>query len=146
MPKSRAEFTAPEDPRFKETFFLVQATHFEKHQLWKEWHKSVDWQQEDAGYGQEIGTLADRPVVLSVFWVRINGRLVAFWELTSGVADYIMAENWFSQYCTPAKWDATRSAKCNASNFHLCIQAIEEENKTKPMRKRKKTKPVMTTA
>jgi len=130
MPKIRIRFAPPEDLRFKETFFLVEATGCEQHFLWSEWHKRVKWEEQGMGCTGQIGTLDRRPVMLTFFWARINGKLVGFWDSTSQVVDHKMIEKWLAENCTPPKCDnGTRSAQCDAMNFHHCIHAIQEANK-----------------
>lgn len=129
MPKIRIQFVPPQDPRFKETFFLVEASSFERQCLWKRRHDLTSWEDQNSGYMGQIGILARRPVVISVFWARINGRLVGFWESTSQVVDHEMIEKWFEKNCAPPKWDnGTRRARCDAMNFHFCMHAIQEAN------------------
>ncbi|MFZ2048766.1 MAG: hypothetical protein WAV25_00465 [Minisyncoccia bacterium] len=122
------DFSPPDDPRFKETFFLVEATHFERMCLGKrdEWE---GWEEQSSGYICQVGTLARRPVTVGVSWARIKGKLVGFWEAESQVVDYAMIEKWLDKYWSPPKWDGgTRNARCNAMNFHHCIHAIREAN------------------
>jgi hypothetical protein len=134
--KPRTILAQPEDKRFAETFFVVEATSFEKFCIWKEWHEQVIWEDEMRGCIGQIGTLARRPVTLSVFWARIEGRLVAFYESPSQVTDSIMVEKWLGLNCAPLKWDnGTRNARCDAQNFHLCIAAIREANEREPVAK-----------
>ncbi len=131
MAKRRFSFAPPQDKKFAETFFLVEATSFERHCLWMQYHRKVSWQNEMGCMGQ-IGVLGNRPVVLSVFWARIDGKLVGFWEMTSQVADFEMAKKWLSKNCTPPKWDnGRRVPQSNAENFHNCIDAIKEANARK---------------
>lgn len=117
----------PDDRRFKDTFFLVEASHFEKHILWKEWHGRVKWDQDTFGYMPQVGTLDNRPVMLSFWWARIEGKLVAFWKCESQVADHDLIEKWFNKHF-PAMLDSERRARTDANNFHICIHAIQEAN------------------
>lgn len=133
MPTPRIWIAPPQDQRFSETFFLVEASSCEKLYLWKEWHKRVKWEEQSSGCFGQVGKLSGRPVVISVFWAKIDGRLIGFWESTSQVVDYKMIEKWFSKNCVPPKWDGTRHARCDAMNFHLCIQAIREANSSEPV-------------
>lgn len=133
MPKPRITMAPPEDPRFKETFFLVEASSFEKQSLWERWNDLLVWEDQNRGCIGQVGILDDRSVVISVFWANIEGKLVAFWEPTSQVVDYKMIEEWFAQNCVPPKVDrGTRNARCNAMNFHSCIHAIREANESQP--------------
>lgn len=126
--------STPED-RLKETFFIVEATSFEQHSLWSNYakesdhrlynHKGLKWEQMD-GWMVTVGTLDDRPVCMSLSWVRIEGELVMFWYMCSQVTDSLMAEAWIDKYFT-GRWDGgTRSAGTDAQNFHHCIHAIRD--------------------
>ncbi len=129
MFKRKNEFAPPTDERFKETFFLVEASSFERNCLWMEWNNRVKWEQTSWCMGQ-IGTISRQPVTLSVLWVRIDGKLIGFWEPTSQVVDHKMIREWFAKNCVSPKWDnGTRHGRCNADNFYLCMRAIQEANK-----------------
>jgi hypothetical protein len=133
MTKPQIVLASPEDERFKKTFFLVEASSFEKHRLWEMWRERVSWEQDSMGCMGQIGVLDNRPVTLSIFWAQINGQLIGFWESPSQVTDSAMAERWFALNCMPPKWDkGTRNARCDAQNFHLCVQAIQEANEREP--------------
>lgn len=119
----------PQDERFKDTFFLVEATSFERLCLWNERGEQEVWEDQSIGYMVQVGTLDRRPVTIQIFWFRIDGRLVGFWDSPSQVVDHKMVEEWLDENCTPAKWDnRTRHARCDAMNFHLCIHAIRQAN------------------
>ncbi len=120
----------PVDRRFRNTFFFVEASSFEKHYLWKEWHEKVNWEQDHFGWSCPIGTLDRRPIHLTFFWARIEGKLVGFWECTSEVADHKLIERWLRKYCSPML-PGGREARVNANNFHICIQEIQRVNALK---------------
>lgn len=128
MPKSRLVIAPPEDERFKRTFFLVEASSFERLCLWQEWHKKVKWEPSILGCMGQIGTLDGLPVILNVFWVFIEGRLIGFWEFTSEVTDHRMAEKWFDTNCKIKRVRGLRRARCNAMNFSICMNAIRAAN------------------
>lgn len=129
MSKIKLVIAPPNDKRFKETFFLVEATSFERQCLWEKWNKKLNWKDQGMGCVGQIGTLAKLPVVICFFWAHIDGRQIAFWESTSRVTDSEMAKKWLEENCIPPKWDGgTRNSRCDAANFHLCIHAIQEAN------------------
>lgn len=122
------------ESRLKETFFVVEATSFEVHCLWQHHAEKSDnrifpavtWEQVNPGWVVTVGELDNRPVVLSLSWVRINDKLVMFWDQCSQVADSVMAEAWIDRHFT-TKWDrSSRDSKTDANNFHHCIHAIRE--------------------
>ncbi len=125
-----------EDPRFAETFFVVEASSFEKQKLWEE-NKArrkarkpfnqmyVEWEQGRSGVGICVGMLAEMPVNISVIWDKLDGKTICFWEAVSPVVDYRMIEKFFEKNCNP-KWDnGTRQARVNVDNFHHCLHAIK---------------------
>ena len=124
-PPARINPAPPDDERLGKTFFLVEATHFERIQLWEKWHDRVKWEEDSCGYCHEIGSVNDLPVVLHISFAHLDDRLVAFYESTSQVVDWKMIEGWLQEHCHPPKWDnGARPAKCDATNFGHCIDAI----------------------
>lgn len=119
-----------DDPRFNDTVFLVEANSFETHKLWEEIHdkQGIPWQQ-DSGVLLTIGCIdndEEKPVCVSFMWNRIDGQLVCFYEATSRYVDHEMVEAWLNEHCCP-KWDSgTRTARCDANNYHHCLHAIEQ--------------------
>jgi hypothetical protein len=113
-----------EDPRYRDTKYLVEATDNEVMGIWSRYAKDslyrwvgggkdlrvVEWVQTSPGYIKEIGELAEMPVAISLHWVWCNRILVCFWELTSQVCDYRMAEKWLEE-----KFPGV--PKSNSSNF-----------------------------
>src|SRR5579862_5164457 len=119
---SRVEkLPTPNDERFRKTFFLVEATAFEKDALWSQWQNKISWEHDASTWLGAVGTIAGRPIYVSVLWARIGNQLVAFWEPTGKVADYDIIAAWFAKHCNPPDWDNSRRTKCDAANFHQCI-------------------------
>ena len=125
------------DPRLKQTMFFVEATRFEQVTLWEKWHDSVwgveasilGWDEDCKGAIHQTGIIDQRPIWTAFFWAKIDGRLVCFYETTSPVADANQTEAWIKSIHFP-KWDSgSRSAFCDAMNFHHCIDAIRDMNK-----------------
>ena len=119
---------APPDERFKRTFFLVEATAFERRMLWSEWAKELEWVDEPIGWLHTIGMFARCPVVLSFTWSSIGGQLVVFWEPTSQVVDYRMIDLWLAKYCPTLQKNGSANTRCDAENFGSCIRAIHAAN------------------
>lgn len=126
MPTPRIWIAPPQDQRFKETFFLVESSDFERQCLRVEWNAEVKWEQQSDGCAGQVGILSRRPVVISVFWVKIDDRLVGFWQSTSEVVDYKMIDRWLEKNCRQP--GGGRTARCDAQNFHICVQVIREAN------------------
>ena len=120
------------ESRLKNTFFVVEATSFEKHCLWRNFAHNSDslfiknysfkWEQMD-GWMIRLGTLDNRPVNLDVSWVKINDQLVMFWDQCSQVTDYVMTEKWIDKH-----FKKNYDYKTDANNFHHCLHAIERLN------------------
>jgi hypothetical protein len=119
--------------RLKNTIFVVEATSFEVFSLWKEnaensfrRQNSVSWEQMD-GWIINVGELYGRPCNISTLWVRIEGQLVMFYYPCSQVADSAKTDKWIDEHFS-GRWDNnTRSARCDAMNFHMCLKAIQEK-------------------
>lgn len=50
----------------KDTFFLVEATSFEAHMVWSEWHESIPMEQDNIGFMEAIGEIDKRPVCINL--------------------------------------------------------------------------------
>lgn len=119
--------------KLDETVFLVEATNFEQFALWKMWspksdtqcYKRLDsWEQDQCGQWFTIGHLDNRPICISVTWAILNGKRVMFWDMTSQLQDYKMAEDFWEKHFH-GKWDnGRRKAMEDANNFHLCVDAV----------------------
>ena len=126
------------EERLKRTVMVVEATHAEQHFLWEEWSSEsrtsgapgrpkLHWEQVNPGYSTVLGMLDDMPVVLCIFWARIEGQWVLFWEMTSMVTDHRKAETWLENNLKPYPlYDHGRKARCDAMNFHHAVAAIQE--------------------
>lgn len=99
---------------------LVSATDFERHCLWVKnderphprfGGEKRPWVEEGMGFGQTIGTINDRPVFMTFSFATISGKRICFWELTSQLADYEMADRWIARNFPGVR-------KTNAMNFH----------------------------
>lgn len=126
----------------RETFFLVEATSFERQVLWErnsiqaldgkvelltasEHRHRVAWEQLNPGYHATVGQVDGRPVCVCVFFNRVGGRIVAFHETTSEVVDHAQVEAWLRKEFPSSRRDS--GMWCDAGNFHLCLHAIEKE-------------------
>ena len=125
--------------RLKLTKFVVNASSFEAQLLWEKFCKDAiqktdlnryEWEQQNPGCSQTIGELDGRPVCLSLFWNKINGIMILFYEATSQVVDHLMVEKWLKKNCCP-KYEHGREAHCNAENFHLALHYIDAKTKAK---------------
>ena len=84
-----------------------------------------DWEQLNPGFWEVVGHVAGEPVCVSVFWYKINGFMITFYEATSRMVDHEMVDKWMEQKCNP-KWDkGTRQAHCNAANFHHVLHYVQ---------------------
>ena len=121
------------------TVALIEATHNENHNLWLHYSKQgarcapamkeygtvpkLDWIQVNPGHWEQIGTLDKRPVCVSVFWARIDGYLVGFWDATSQVVDYEMVKVWLKKTFPDDVY------MTDATNFYNAIHHIREREK-----------------
>lgn len=114
------------EEKIAETFFLVEANSFETLVLWRENEKEGEfiWTEESLGFWQTVGFLKKRPICISMFWTIIGGKRIAFYEGTSVLVDHDMIEKWLEE-----TFHLSREKRCDAHNFHLCLDAIREINK-----------------
>ena len=120
---------------FKDVKFLVEATYHEQFVLWQDYfnkpkygRKAKSWKQVYTGHGLQIGTINKRPICVQIFYAILNGKKVMFYEGCSELVDHKMIKDWI-QYWTldNIKWDVDRWAHCDAQNFHLCLDGIEDD-------------------
>lgn len=127
----RFDHLPEDDKRFKSTVFCVEADSFARYALWKEQkehNKTVRWEQDSIGISPRIGEYAGYPIALEICWVKINGRLVLFYEQCSQFQFHPLSEEWLKLRCDP-KWDnGTRSAFTDANNFHHVLHHIRDLN------------------
>jgi hypothetical protein len=126
--------------RLKETLFVVEATSTEHYFLWERHCKqslnpypnTVDsWVQINSGEIVTVGNLDNRPCNFATQWAIINGFIVMFYYDCSQVTDSLKTEKWIEKHFD-GKWDkGTRRATCDAMNFHLCLNAIDNLINTK---------------
>jgi hypothetical protein len=119
------------------TFFVVKATSFEQQCLWEEHAEDSyrrfsyrKWEQVNSVGVFPVGELDSRTICVSMRWVQIDGHLVMFWEATSQVVDLVKIEKWLERHFTGTWCNGTRQATTNAANFHHCLNAIDEANKS----------------
>lgn len=110
----------------KDAEYVVEATFFEKHCLWKENEREghVVWEDVSSGYMHTIQELpigdTRMPVTVQIFFAILDGKVVAFYEPTSQVVDHRLVDAWVS-----VESEAYRAGrKCNAMNFHQCLQEV----------------------
>ena len=121
------KFNESDSQFFKDVKFLIEADDYSQFALWKEFHELIDnWQEVSCGYNIEIGKLNRRPIVISINYAILNGKKVLFYWGCSQLVDHKMIEDWIKHFTEKTiRWDNNiRWAKCDAMNFHLCLQAL----------------------
>lgn len=126
--------------RIKETKYVVEASSDECFMLWEKFSNEAmfkrpdfnvhKWEQLNPGLSLTLGEIVGRPVCMHIWWYKIDGVMVMFWEMTSQLQDYAMAEKWLEEHCDPKEPDG-RSASCNCANFAHCLHFIADLNNKK---------------
>jgi len=127
----------PEDEElFKDVVFLVEATHHEQFCFWQDYHHKPkydncsiqNWEQISMGRMITIGELDNRPICICIYWAKLEGYKVMFYEAVSQVVDHAMVEKWIKHFSLDKiTWDnGHRWAHCDSNNFHHCIHAIQQ--------------------
>lgn len=137
-----------EDKRFDETFFCVEATSYEAQQIWREFNqeRGIPWKQ-GSGVGIHIGELdivgqGKMPVVLSLMWNTIRGKLICFHEAVSQVVDHKMIEDWLQKNIIKDKtWAGDRPITCDAMNAFHMLEAIQDSQVIWLKREKEKAEP-----
>lgn len=124
-------FRQPNDDRFLDVQFIVEATFEEKFQLWMKWNDLCDWKDDNRGGSYLVGYLdtgsdGALPVWVTCWWATINGVRILFYESTSLVSHYGWLQDFVVEASQKPTWDCTRLAHANTTNFHHAVQHIEE--------------------
>lgn len=106
--------------KLDKTFFMVEASRFERHTLWSEFSKHHIWHDINAGDVLTIGTLYSRPIVMTFTWAFIDDQCVCFYDCCSQLVDWKMVEDWIKENFHKTK------AKTDAANFHICLHTIRD--------------------
>lgn len=129
---------------FDNVVFLVEASSYERLTFWKDHfhapHKGMPvirtWEQESRGQMVYLGKIDKRPMYVQIWWDVLNGKRIIFYEGCSQVVDHKMIEDWLKHFTlNTIRWDnGRRWARCDAMNFHQCLDALgvlDEFNKQK---------------
>ncbi len=117
------------DPRLKQVAYVVEATSFEQNVLWERFSaesmdrkirpetRGVSWENDRGGGWQAMAGYVDKmPVTFNVNFVKINDKLVLFWEAASQVVDFRLITAWFKAH-VPVYTDGS-IRHCDAGNFY----------------------------
>jgi hypothetical protein len=123
----------PDDNRLETSVYFVEANSFERLKLWEEYHKEVDWEEDNSGFYQTVGELGKgKPISVCFVFDKIYGVRICFYDVTSRYSDYVMVEKFIKE-------NYTRNLT-NAMNFHHAIQECEKIGYEQWLRKQKLNK------
>lgn len=117
--------------------FFVEADSYAYHMLWESEYYGSDkissWEQISIGITRQVCTISSMPVHVTIFKAVIEGVPVAFYTSDSSLVHWPSVEKYIKSAIGGdwPKYDGTRSAHCNATNFHHCLKAIKEFNEKK---------------
>jgi len=107
---------------------VVEATRFEKHALWREYHYQpregfarYEWKDTGGGYFITVGHVVESPVCISIETSTVNGHKLLFWHATSQMVDHVMIDNWLKDNLPQSARQAHNPQYLNQSdptNFH----------------------------
>lgn len=108
--------------------FAIEATDYEAVCLWREFTERFGkdkWVQHNPGRLITIGTVDDRPVVVSVFYNSLLGQKIAFCEATSQLVDHLMVDKFIKEEVL-----VEGGQRSNAMNYHNIVHAIQRLNES----------------
>lgn len=108
------------DPRLKEVVCFVEATSFEELTLWEN-HNQVLWEQDNIGWLKRVGTIDDRPINVYFRFVKINKKMICFYEAISSAVDHTLISNFLSDNCPQA-------SHTQAMNFYIALDHVSDLN------------------
>lgn len=106
-----------------DTKYAVEANSFETSALYTNFviggraRDTSSWKQINLGTVATIGHIGSRPICISLFWNRIYGELVLFWDATSEVVDYKLIKDWLDSHL------ASGAKMRDSGNFHNIVDA-----------------------
>ena len=77
--------------------YFVEATSFEQHSLWKTYHEKIEYEQIYDFFGDAIGEFGGQPIFVTFSFVKINGKLICFYDATSNVVNHQMVESYIKE-------------------------------------------------
>jgi hypothetical protein len=98
---------------------IVDATSNERHNLWEKWHyrpdgRKVSWDSNNSGLMERVGTLDNRPIVITLNTAVVNGKKILFVDPTSQLVDHKMIDKWIAD-------NLPGVSRTDATNFHNVI-------------------------
>lgn len=121
---------AAKEEKISTSVFFIEANGYETLSLWNEFKDETKWEEDNMGFWQRIGFIDDdknKPVCVSFSFVKIYGKRICFYDVTSRFNDSQMVENWLDKNYL-VKWDNnTRTARTNAMNFHHAVDRCKNE-------------------
>lgn len=106
-------------PFVTDIFAVVEANSFERHTLWQRHAHQYSWEDNLSGIGYVIGTLDDRPIMLSLLTSTLGGKKILWIEPTSQVVDWKMIDEW-------RRFHLPKLRKWDAGNFHNVIRDLQQ--------------------
>lgn len=99
---------------------MIEANSNEQMYIWQTWHEKYGypWKQEH-GYLVTVGELMDRPICISVMFVKVKEKLIMFWHATSELVDYVMIDEWLKKNLPDAYHNKT-----DATNDHIVMHTL----------------------
>jgi hypothetical protein len=113
------------EPRLNHVFYTVEANSFERLKLWEEDHEKLQWEDSCTGFVPCIKVVTidgtKRPIVVEIYFAKLLGKMVAFYNACSQVVDHDAVEQWLHQHISTYK-----DNHCDAMNWHLCVHTLED--------------------
>lgn len=116
---------APNDPRFAQVEYIVEADDFAQHALWNSWHEAIKWEADSSARLVGLGILIGRNVTVEVRFARLNGHMVMFYNGNSDLVDHTMVGSFVEdvrKLGLAARPGSAPAGSTDASNFHTCVQ------------------------
>lgn len=110
-------------PSLREKFTNLQKRIKNNHQY------IVDWDQLPMGVSITIGHIKKLPVCIDFSFDIINGKKICFYYCCSRMCDHDMIDNWLIERFQLTHDNYTRWNHTDASNFHNCVNSLDNLDK-----------------
>lgn len=115
---------APNDPRFAQVEFMVEADDFAYQTLKSHWRATINWESDDSVTLVGLGILIGRNVNVNARFACLNGRRVMFYNSCSDLVDYNMVETFIGdvrKLGQTSRPESERAGNTDAIRFQDCI-------------------------
>jgi pentatricopeptide repeat protein len=122
------------EDKLKETVCFIEATDFERHEIWRKLHETHDYEHDSIGSSIVVGCIKGDPtlsVTVQLLFSYLKGYRICMYTPTSRYVDHTLIEEFFEKNYPVTYQNGNRRAMCDAGNYrHMLdvVKYLEEQN------------------